>query len=76
MNNVCFCFPFFLFFPDTSSSVDRVCVAGSIVEDVPEPPPQTLVGGVLGCPKIFINDTLPLTGNLVLVADDGGNSGN
>src|SRR5260221_7781595 len=76
VNKVCFCFPFFLFFPDTISSV-----AGPIVEGVPpeaeagELPPQTLIAGVPEGPKIFINDTLPLTGNLVLTVDDRGNSG-
>jgi hypothetical protein len=80
VNKVCFCFPFFLFFPGTGSSADRVCVVVSIAEAAPpdagEAPPQTLVTVTLELPKIFINDTLPLTGNFTFAAEEEGSSGN
>lgn len=74
VNRVCFCLPF-PFFPLPAEGAGEAASASASVGCGGPPPPQTGAEGGAGFPRIFRNDTFPLTGALVRDAADEGNSG-
>jgi hypothetical protein len=77
VNNVCFCFPFFFAFPDsTALAFILLSLSSAVLSGSPTVPLLQADPTGVASPNIFFSDWLPLLDAFCLVELDAGSSGN